>query len=96
VAIRRRAERDATSALRPDPLGQEQERLRDALNDLADIDREIITLIAWDELTPAEVAQVLGLSANVVRVRAHRARARLRASLGASAPENEQSPAESG
>jgi RNA polymerase sigma-70 factor (ECF subfamily) len=86
----------AADALRPDPLGQEQERLRDALNDLADIDREIITLIAWDELTPAEVAQVLGLSANVVRVRAHRVRARLRALLGASAPDNEESPAESG
>jgi RNA polymerase sigma-70 factor, ECF subfamily len=77
-------------ALRADQLGQEQERLRDALNALADIDREIITLIAWDELTPAEVAQVLGLSANVVRVRAHRARARLRALLDASAAENEQ------
>jgi RNA polymerase sigma-70 factor (ECF subfamily) len=83
-------------ALRPHPLGQERERLRDALNDLADIDREIITLIAWDELTPTEIAQVLGLSANVVRVRAHRARARLRALLGAGAPGNEQSPAESG
>jgi RNA polymerase sigma-70 factor (ECF subfamily) len=86
----------AANVLRPEPLGREPERLRDALNALSDIDREIITLIAWDELTPTEVAQVLGLSANVVRVRAHRARAKLKAILGTSTPHRLRSPAGSG
>jgi RNA polymerase sigma factor (sigma-70 family) len=60
---------------------RETDQLRDAMNELSELDREIITLIAWDNLTPGEVATVLGMSANVVRVRTHRARAKLRAAL---------------
>ena len=60
---------------------RETDDLRDAMNELSELDREIITLIAWDNLTPGEVATVLDMSANVVRVRAHRARAKLRAAL---------------
>ncbi|MGO9793232.1 MAG: RNA polymerase sigma factor [Solirubrobacteraceae bacterium] len=52
-----------------------------SLENLSVIDREIVTLIAWDSLTPREVAKVLGLSPNVVRVRAHRARTKLRRQL---------------
>jgi RNA polymerase sigma-70 factor (ECF subfamily) len=60
---------------------READRLRDAMNTLSELDREIITMIAWDELTPGEVATVLELSPNVVRVRLHRTRAKLRAAL---------------
>lgn len=49
-----------------------------ALALLSPIDREIIEMIAWDQLTPREVAAILGLSPNVVRIRAHRARLKLR------------------
>lgn len=52
-----------------------------ALAQLPQLDQEIITLMSWDGLAPREVATVLGISANVVRVRAHRARARLRSAL---------------
>jgi DNA-directed RNA polymerase specialized sigma24 family protein len=38
-------------------------------------------MLCWDGLTAREVAAVLDVSANVVRVRAHRARARLRSLL---------------
>lgn len=48
---------------------------------LAPIEREIVTLAAWEGLAPREIARVLGLSPNVVRVRLHRARARLRREL---------------
>lgn len=58
----------------PDPL-------TNALGELSELDREILTMACWDDLTPREIAAVLGTSANVVRVRAHRARARLRSSL---------------
>jgi RNA polymerase sigma-70 factor (ECF subfamily) len=54
-----------------------------SLEHLSVIDREIVTLMAWDSLTPREVAKVLRLSPNVVRVRAHRARMKLRRQLGA-------------
>lgn len=44
-------------------------------------DREILTMTAWEGLTPKQVARVMGTSANVVRVRLHRARARLKRQL---------------
>jgi RNA polymerase sigma-70 factor (ECF subfamily) len=40
-------------------------------------DREILMLTAWEGLTPREIAAVMGISANVVRVRLHRARRRV-------------------
>jgi Sigma-70, region 4 len=52
-----------------------------ALARLAAIDHEIIELASWDGLTPREIAPILGLSPDVVRVRFHRARARLTALL---------------
>jgi RNA polymerase sigma factor (sigma-70 family) len=54
-----------------------------ALRSLSETDRELVTLTAWEGLTPREVAVVTGMSANVVRVRLHRARARLRRRLEA-------------
>jgi RNA polymerase sigma-70 factor (ECF subfamily) len=52
-----------------------------ALFELSPLDREIVTMLTWDSLAPREVAAILGLSPNVVRVRAHRARQRLRTRL---------------
>ena len=51
--------------------------VRQALNSLSDLDRELVTLTTWERLTPAEAARVLGITANTARVRLHRARARL-------------------
>jgi DNA-directed RNA polymerase specialized sigma24 family protein len=51
--------------------------LQAALGSLAEDDREILTLTAWEGLTPREIAAVMGISANVVRVRLHRARRRV-------------------
>lgn len=59
-----------------------------ALSELSALDREIVTMLAWDELTPREIATILGLSPNAVRVRAYKARIRLRASLTASIAED--------
>jgi RNA polymerase sigma-70 factor, ECF subfamily len=56
--------------------------VRQALMSLPEIDREIVTLTAWERLTPHQIAVVVGRSPNVVRVRLHRARARLRRGLG--------------
>jgi RNA polymerase sigma factor (sigma-70 family) len=49
-----------------------------ALAALAPKDREALLLIAWDGLTPQQAALVLGEKPGTLRVRLHRARARLR------------------
>jgi RNA polymerase sigma-70 factor (ECF subfamily) len=56
-----------------------------ALAELPDIDREVLTLMAWQGLSPREAARVLGCTAATVRVRLHRARKRLAAVLQAPA-----------
>jgi RNA polymerase sigma-70 factor, ECF subfamily len=52
-----------------------------ALARLSDGDRELLLLIAWDGLSPAEAASVLGLKPGTVRVRLLRARRRLTQAL---------------
>lgn len=49
----------------------------DAMTRQSETDREILRLIAWEGLSHAEVAIVLGISANAAAIRLHRARARL-------------------
>lgn len=68
-------------AAHPAPTGEDPDPIPAALAALSAIDQEIITMMSWDGLTPREVAIALGISPNVVRVRAHRARARLRSLL---------------
>lgn len=58
-------------------------RLRAALQALPAPQREVILLTAWEELSPREIAIVTGLPVNLVRVRLHRARRRLRQELSA-------------
>lgn len=53
----------------------------EALAGLRETDRELLMLIGWEELTPAEAAQALGISPLAARTRLHRARRRLRAQL---------------
>lgn len=79
-------ERLAASASRwaPDPSAAVtgQVTVRQALARLGDLDREVLTLTAWEELEPREIAEVLGISAQAVRTRLSRARARLRDLVG--------------
>jgi RNA polymerase sigma factor (sigma-70 family) len=48
-----------------------------ALRKLSEQEREALLLVAWDDLTPAQAAKSLGISATAFRVRLHRARRRL-------------------
>lgn len=43
---------------------------------LPEQDREVLTLVVWEELDTAQVATALGISRNAVRIRLHRARKR--------------------
>lgn len=49
----------------------------DAMATLSPDDQEVLALIAWEGLTHAEAAVVLGCSTNAVGIRMHRARHRL-------------------
>lgn len=59
----------------------EDDLIGGGLQKLSPVDREIIEMLVWDELAPREVAAILELSPNVVRIRAHRARLKLREEL---------------
>jgi RNA polymerase sigma factor (sigma-70 family) len=54
----------------------ERGRLRAALDGLADSDRELLLLVAWEGLTPAEAGAALGITQVAARSRLHRARKR--------------------
>jgi RNA polymerase sigma-70 factor (ECF subfamily) len=70
----------------PDPARVHEGRsdtrdVRRALDELSADDRELVTLTAWEGLTPAQAGATLGLTPTVARSRLHRARLRLRAAL---------------
>jgi len=58
-------------------------RLRAALRALSEADRELLLLVAWEGLTAAEAAAVLGIGKVAARSRLHRARHRALAALNA-------------
>jgi RNA polymerase sigma factor (sigma-70 family) len=67
-----------------DPTEQVDRRvlMRAAMRGLSLEQREALVLLEWLELTPAEAGGILGVSADAVRARAHRARVALRERLG--------------
>jgi RNA polymerase sigma-70 factor (ECF subfamily) len=92
LANRRRGEQRA-HALR-DRLGSQRRpseaapaaldhRVAAALSELGQRDRELLMLIAWEGLSVAEAAVVLGARAGTVAVRLHRARQRFAQALSA-------------
>lgn len=64
------------------PVPEDQTGVREALATLPGLDREVLTLSAWEQLEPREIAEVLGISAEAARARLSRARRRLRDALG--------------
>ena len=52
-----------------------------ALDGLSEGDRELLHLWAWEQLEPAEIGVVLGLTPNAVSIRLHRAKNKLRENL---------------
>lgn len=57
--------------------------MRAALLALNDTDRELLLLVAWEELSYEEAAIVLGVPVGTVRPKLHRTRAKLRELLQA-------------
>ena len=59
----------------------EKDRIIEALSHLEETHREVLILRYIDELPPAEIAQLLGTSPNVISVRIHRGLKHLRSVL---------------
>lgn len=69
--------------------------VRRALDALDEADRELLVLVAWDELTPGQAALVVGCTPGAARVRLHRARRRFAAELAKRSTPDGQIPDES-
>jgi RNA polymerase sigma factor (sigma-70 family) len=78
---RRRAALTAKLAQSAEPAreatGARSTALAAAFNALSPSDREVLGLVAWEELRPREAAAVLGITSALFSVRLHRARRRL-------------------
>ena len=71
-----------TSADPGEPGELDPGALRRALAGLSEGDQELLKLVAWDGLSPAQAADVVGCTAAAARTRLHRARGRLARRLG--------------
>lgn len=76
---RQAAARDALELERsaPEPADGDDASLWDAWQQLSEADREVLALVAWEELPVSDAARALGCSSPVFSVRLHRARKRL-------------------
>jgi RNA polymerase sigma factor (sigma-70 family) len=77
---RLRADVAAMAASQSSPSG-ERPAVLVALSQLDEDDRELLLLVGWEELEPAQAARVVGGSVVAVRSRLHRARRRLRTAM---------------
>ncbi len=71
----------AAESARTGGAAEADAELHAALRRLRPADAEVLRLWAWEELAPAQIASVLGISANAVSIRLHRAKKALRAEL---------------
>lgn len=60
-----------------------------ALAKLRADEREVLRLWAWEDLTPAQIAEVLGTTSNAVSIRLHRARRKFADLLAAERKDND-------
>lgn len=68
----------------PTPSGEAT--VMETLARLKEEDREVLLLAGWEQLEPAEIAVVLGISSVAARSRLHRARRRFRTALDGADP----------
>lgn len=71
---------------------EEFRRVARALHQLSDDDAELLRLVSWEGLTPAQVATALDIMPGTARQRISRARQRLRTQLGPDGTDPEPPP----
>lgn len=76
------SEYDHRVAPEADPVEAELRRLRAAIGELDEIQRQVILLHIDQELTLAEIAAVVGVPVNTIKSHVHRAKAALRKKEG--------------
>lgn len=76
--------------------GVDAEDVRRAIATLSEASAEVVRLWAWEQLSPAQIAVVVGSSANAVSIRLHRAKKQLAAALAASTPPADAPPPRGG
>ena len=82
---------EASQVAAPPPaLGDPDGRLTRVLREIPPAEREALMLVAWERLSYAEAAQVLGCSPNAIGIRVHRARTRVREAFGEPPPPETQ------
>lgn len=88
AGARRREVMDAMTATYTATSGDTGERfaMATALLALSESDRELLLLIAWEGLSITAASQALGCNESTLKVRLHRARARLSAELKSPSP----------
>ena len=95
VRLAERLYRELPAAVQSMPVpapAPEAGALRAALGRLGPEDQEILRLTGWEELTPGEIATVLGISPIAARSRLHRARRRFRTALQQPPEQDDPSP----
>lgn len=70
-------------------LGERDDSLWVALSQLAESDRDLLIMRAWDQLTVGEIASLLDCSPNAVSLRLRKARSRLRLLLDEKDPDRD-------
>ncbi|ADB35659.1 RNA polymerase, sigma-24 subunit, ECF subfamily [Kribbella flavida DSM 17836] len=75
LADRLRTELAESAVPGPEPEYGDSAAAR-VFRELPEQDRELLSLVAWEDLDTAQIAVVLGCSRNAVRIRLHRARKR--------------------
>jgi RNA polymerase sigma-70 factor, ECF subfamily len=86
-AARRRARLSSAIDAEPRPTASEPagppSEAALAFSRLSDDERDLLALVAWEDLDTSAIATLLGCSRNAVRIRLHRARRRLASELAA-------------
>lgn len=96
-ALHLRIVRNASADASPDVSGVDADldpAAAQALAGLSARDRELLTLLAWDGLSPSEAATVTGCSPPTLHVRLHRARTRFRVLLAEASSQDPPRPTE--
>ncbi|MEV4169947.1 sigma-70 family RNA polymerase sigma factor [Nonomuraea sp. NPDC049709] len=78
------------------PPGEDLSQMGRVFRALPESDRELLALVAWEQLDPRQIAKVLGVSANTVRVRLYRARRRFARGLAEAGIEHSRAVAVEG
>lgn len=83
---------DFDSSLDRAEAGARKRELAAALSDLSDVERDILLLHAWADLSDREIAEALSLPLGTVKSRLSRTRTLLRNRLGESGQERDEAP----